>query len=95
MRPDPLNYTNEDEFWNDIFEFETGYTGDARHCPRHPNVVTSSADGMHDGLCGECEAAMDRDDLCEACGRETANHETDHGILCDGCFTALYPKGDL
>jgi len=33
--------------------------GDPRRCPRHPNVATSSPDGMIDGLCGECEAAMD------------------------------------
>jgi len=35
------------------------YEGDARRCPRHPNVRTSSPDGMFDGLCGECEAEMD------------------------------------
>ena len=32
-----------------------GELGDPRRCPRHPNVITSSPDGMHDGLCGECE----------------------------------------
>jgi len=31
------------------------YEGDARRCPTHPQVVTSSADGLHDGVCGECE----------------------------------------
>lgn len=31
--------------------------GDPRRCPRHPHVVTSSPDGMFDGLCGECEWA--------------------------------------
>lgn len=50
---------------DDLIEFEReaerfGYTGDARRCPRHPHVRTSSADGMFDGLCGECEAAMDQ-----------------------------------
>jgi len=40
------------------------YEGDARRCPRHPQVRTSSANGMFDGLCGHCEAEMDayRDD---------------------------------
>lgn len=31
------------------------YEGDPRRCPSHPNVVTSSADGLHDGVCGRCE----------------------------------------
>ena len=35
--------------------------GDARRCPCHPHVVTSSADGMFDAPCGECEAAMEDD----------------------------------
>ena len=35
------------------------YTGDPRRCPRHPEVVTSSADGMFDGVCGECENEAD------------------------------------
>ena len=29
--------------------------GDARRCPRHPHVKTSSDDGMFDCECGECE----------------------------------------
>lgn len=29
--------------------------GDPRRCPTHPNVLTSSADGLHDGVCGRCE----------------------------------------
>ena len=33
--------------------------GDPRRCPRHPNIVTSSPDGMFDGLCGACENEMD------------------------------------
>lgn len=40
--------------------------GDARVCPIHPHVKTSSDDGMHDGLCGECEHAMDERDAMEA-----------------------------
>lgn len=40
-------------------ERDSQYLGDARRCPRHPNIKTSSDDGMHDGLCGECEAEMD------------------------------------
>jgi hypothetical protein len=31
------------------------YEGDPRRCPRHPRVITSSADGLHDGVCGKCE----------------------------------------
>jgi len=33
--------------------------GDPRHCPHHPHVVTSSPDGLFDGVCGECEHAYD------------------------------------
>lgn len=33
--------------------------GDARRCPRHPHIVTSSPDGMHDGVCDECEFGDD------------------------------------
>lgn len=32
--------------------------GDARVCPSHPNVKTSSADGMFDAPCGRCEYEM-------------------------------------
>ncbi len=35
------------------------YEGDPRRCRRHPHVVTSSPDGLFDGLCGECEAEGD------------------------------------
>lgn len=34
-------------------------TGDARRCPIHPGVKTSSDDGMHDCDCGLCEAASE------------------------------------
>jgi hypothetical protein len=59
MRPQATDYFDESEYWADVFDYEQGYVGDARRCPRHPHVVTSSADGMHDGLCGECEAALE------------------------------------
>jgi hypothetical protein len=36
-----------------------GELGDARRCPRHPNVKTSSPDGMFDTPCGECEYEND------------------------------------
>lgn len=29
--------------------------GDPRRCPHHPQVVTSSPDGMFDAPCGACE----------------------------------------
>lgn len=32
--------------------------GDARKCPHHPHVKTSSDDGMFDAPCYECEALM-------------------------------------
>jgi len=35
-----------------------GPYGDARRCPRHPQVKTSSDDGMFDGVCGICEDEM-------------------------------------
>lgn len=47
--------------------------GDARKCPRHPHVKTSSDDGMFDAPCGECEAEMaddcpeDLEVLCPVC----------------------------
>jgi hypothetical protein len=44
----------------DNFDRDYVYEGDARRCPKHPHVKTSSADGMHDGLCGECEYEMDQ-----------------------------------
>lgn len=46
--------------------------GDARRCPRHPHVKTSSDDGMHDGLCGACESENDEpEDLEAAAAYET------------------------
>jgi hypothetical protein len=44
---DPQREAEEDE-WGAQF-------GDARRCPRHPHVKTSSDDGMFDCDCGECE----------------------------------------
>ncbi len=35
--------------------------GDARRCPRHPGMKTSSDDGMFDGPCPACELAMYED----------------------------------
>lgn len=35
------------------------YLGDARVCPAHPWVTTSSPDGMFDCPCGVCEANME------------------------------------
>jgi hypothetical protein len=35
---------------------DTLFEGDARRCPRHPGVKTSSDDGMFDGVCGACES---------------------------------------
>lgn len=41
---------------------ERGSDGDARRCPRHPHVRTSSADGMFDAPCNECEAEGESQD---------------------------------
>jgi hypothetical protein len=56
---DPLDFLNEDEYWEAVHEEAMGYQGDPRRCPRHPNVVTSSPDGMFDAPCGACEAETD------------------------------------
>ncbi len=34
-------------------------SGDPRRCPVHPEVQTSSPDGLHDTPCGLCEYAID------------------------------------
>ena len=47
--------------WYDDADYEP--SGDPRRCPVHRHVVTSSADGLHDAPCGECEAAGDVDDV--------------------------------
>jgi hypothetical protein len=52
-------YEQEDELYGyeEAMRDEEGASyGDARRCPRHPHVKTSSDDGMFDGECGECEA---------------------------------------
>jgi len=40
---------------------DSPFQGDARRCPRHPGVKTSSDDGMFDGVCGLCESEADDD----------------------------------
>jgi len=52
------------DYDNDLTGYEehlrdSQYLGDARRCPRHPHVKTSSDDGMFDAPCGECEYEMD------------------------------------
>lgn len=54
----PLDFMNEDEYNQAVHEEQMGYQGDPRRCPRHPNIVTSSPDGMHDAPCGACEYEM-------------------------------------
>ena len=56
-------YRSEPELtgWEEHVRDEAGAYGDARRCPRHPHVKTSSDDGMFDTAgCDECEAAMDQ-----------------------------------
>lgn len=40
---------------------DSRFLGDARRCPRHPHVKTSSDNGMFDAPCGVCEYEMDLD----------------------------------
>lgn len=40
---------------------DSEFQGDPRRCPVHPNVKTSSDDGMFDCPCGVCEMEMDDD----------------------------------
>ncbi len=52
--------TNEQE--REELDAEAGAVyGDPRRCPKHGRV-TSSPDGMFDGLCGACESEMDKMD---------------------------------
>jgi len=55
------------------------YYGDARRCPAHPHVKTSSDDGMFDGLCWECEAFCDdpTGELIDESEEETERHPDD------------------
>lgn len=39
-------------------ERDEPFYGDPRRCPHHPEVRTSSDDGMFDGPCWKCEDAM-------------------------------------
>lgn len=48
-----MTYT--DEYQDEV----GGEVSDPRRCRWHPEVVTSSADGMFDGLCGLCEGERD------------------------------------
>lgn len=41
--------------------------GDARRCPFHPHVKTSSDDGMFDAPCNECEMEMEDCADCAGC----------------------------
>jgi hypothetical protein len=50
-----MRFISEYENLLEDLDHEAGPFGDARRCPRHPNVKTSSDDGMFDGLCDECE----------------------------------------
>lgn len=56
--------------------------GDARRCPRHPHITTSSPDGMFDAPCNACEREMERCPLgCDA--------YADADSRCDACNAAL------
>lgn len=51
-----IDDTNPDEEM--MYEFGAA-AGDPRRCPRHPEQVTSSPDGMHDAPCDACEFEME------------------------------------
>lgn len=53
------DFLNEADYWDAVHEEAMGYQGDARRCPVHPHVATSSPDGMFDAPCGACEAEAD------------------------------------
>jgi hypothetical protein len=55
----PSDFLSEEAYYEALHEEQMGYEGDARRCPRHPNIKTSSPDGMFDAPCGACEAEMD------------------------------------
>lgn len=83
--------------------------GDPRHCPVHPEVVTSSPDGMFDAPCGACEAAMEEPSdpkPCEQCGKVPATQTVGGGAwasfeVCDACAEESagdfddYPEPDV
>jgi hypothetical protein len=53
-------FTNEEDYYEDLAERSGAVIyGDARRCPVHPNVKTSSDDGMFDGVCDLCEGEME------------------------------------
>lgn len=54
-REEPYELTGFEEH----MDHENGAFGDARRCPHHPEVKTSSDDGMFDCDCYKCEGEMD------------------------------------
>lgn len=49
----PIDTLSPAWFYDEVYEAEFG-GGDVRRCARH-QVVTSSPDGLHDGVCHLCE----------------------------------------
>lgn len=45
--------------YDDYDDDDYGYQGDARVCPTHPWITTSSHNGMFDCPCGVCESNME------------------------------------
>lgn len=68
-------------------EIEALSDGDARRCPRHPGVATSSPDGLFDTPCGLCEAEMEADEVTLPDGRSVPARPCSCGdgscMLCD------------
>lgn len=59
-------YYGTQEYEQELLEWEAQherdgdwYDGDPRRCRVHPEIVTSSPDGIFDGLCWKCEQAAD------------------------------------
>jgi hypothetical protein len=71
----------------EAFNDEVGAIGDARCCPRHPGVKTSSDDGLFDGVCGLCEA-----DMADDVDRWGVDPENPHRSQC-GYGVGWFPPG--
>ncbi len=66
--------------------------GDPRRCPLHPDVVTSSPDGMYDAPCGKCEMEMDYDHYE---GEQTTSDYADGTIAAGSLDDLSVGTGDI
>jgi hypothetical protein len=80
---------NEEDYYAELEELNgTVIYGDARRCPHHPGIKTSSDDGMFDGVCYICEG--EAFDAAEMWKYDPANPRRSHcGI--DQVYVTNYP----